>query len=339
MKKWLLGTLSLLLMLMVLGGCASKQQSVPGAKIENGKPLKIGYSSWPGWFVWSLIKEKGIFEKNGVNVELVWFPVYSDSLQALNSGQIDLVCANLNDSLAAANHGLRPKVVLVTDISAGADALIAKPQYKSVKELKGKSIALEIGTLSHLLLLNILDRNGMSEKDVNVVNMAAQDAGAGFIAGNLDAAVTWEPFLNQAVQSQKGHILASSKETPGLIVENVMTRAEVLEKRRDDVVKLISAWYDGLEYWENNPDESLALMAKQAETPIDEYKILVNGIKLYSVEDNLIAFQKGDGWDSLFGAGKMMGEFLKSKGFIDKVPDMEPILDSTLVEEVAKKRN
>ncbi|MCD9022956.1 ABC transporter substrate-binding protein [Cohnella silvisoli] len=340
MKKWFLLLLSALMFAIVIGGCAPKKNSEQETgKKDEGKTITIGYSAWPGWYVWSLISEKGIFEKNGVNVKLVYFPVYSDSLQAFNSGKIDMVCANLNDSLPPANHGLKPKVVLVTDISAGADALIAKPEFKSVKDLKGKSIALEIGTLSHLLFLNILERNGMSESDVKVFNMAAQDAGSGFIAGSLDAAVTWEPFLNQAVQSQKGHILASSKETPGLIVEDLMTSSDFLDSHRDEIKKILTAWYDGIDYWKNNPDESLTFMAKQAETPVDEYKVLVNGIKLYSIEDNLKAFQEGEGWDSLYGSGKMMGDFLMKKGYLDKVPDMKPILDVSLLEDVAKTRN
>jgi NitT/TauT family transport system substrate-binding protein len=258
---------------MLISGCAQKKSSEQEtANKSAGKTITIGYSAWPGWFVWSLINEKGIFKKNGVNVKLVWFPVYSDSLQAFNSGKIDMVCANLNDSLPSANHGLNPKVVLVTDISAGADALISKPEFKSVKDLKGKSVALELGTLSHLLFLNVLQSNGMSESDVKVVNMAAQDAGSGFIAGSLDAAVTWEPFLNQAVQSKKGNILASSKETPGLIVEDLMTSSGFLDSHRDEIKKILTAWYDGIDYWKNNSDESLTFMAKQAETPIEEYK-------------------------------------------------------------------
>src|SRR5581483_2555271 len=90
-------------------------------------PIKIGYSDWPGWTAWQIAKEKGLFAKHGVEVELVWFPIYTDSLTALNTGKIDANCSAWCDVIAPLAEGVKLKVVLVNDNSAGNDAIIAKP--------------------------------------------------------------------------------------------------------------------------------------------------------------------------------------------------------------------
>ena len=125
-------------------------------------PIKIGYSDWPGWVAWQVAKEKGIFAKHGVEVELVWFPIYTDSLTALNTGKIDANCSAWCDVIAPLAEGIKLKVVLVNDNSAGNDAIIAKPGIKSIKELKGKTVATELGTVEHFMLLQALAKNGLT---------------------------------------------------------------------------------------------------------------------------------------------------------------------------------
>ncbi|MDF2959995.1 MAG: aliphatic sulfonates family transporter, periplasmic ligand-binding protein, partial [Paenibacillus sp.] len=187
---------------VLLSGCnASKPAAGTSAAGKDGSaaPVKLALSPWPGWFVWYLVKEKGFFEKNGVNVELVWFPVYSDSLAALATGKVDANSQTLSDTLAPVSKNIPLKAVLVNDNSFGGDGIVVKPGIQSLQDLKGKKVATELGTVDHLLMLTALNKSGLKEKDVNYVNMTVNDAGPAFIAGNLDAAVLWEPFLSKAV--------------------------------------------------------------------------------------------------------------------------------------------
>jgi NitT/TauT family transport system substrate-binding protein len=112
-------------------------------------PLKIGYSDWPGWTAWEIAKVKGLFKKNGVAVDLVWFPIYTDSLNALNTGKLDANCQTWSDTIPPLAEGIPLKVVLVNDNSYGNDGLIAKTGITSVKDLKGKTVATELGTCDH----------------------------------------------------------------------------------------------------------------------------------------------------------------------------------------------
>lgn len=346
-NKRLIFTLLTVLVLtaVTLTGCgksspaANANTSASGtatASAGSSEPIKLALSPWPGWFVWYLVKEKGFFEKEGVKVDLVWFPVYSDSLSALSTGKVDANSQTLSDTISPVSKGIKLKAVLVNDNSNGGDGIVVKPNINSVADLKGKKIATELGTVDHLLMLTGLQKSGLKEGDVNFTNMAVNDAGPAFISGNLDAAVLWEPFLSKAIEEGKGKLLFSSADTPGLIPDLLVFKEDVTKKRPDDVKKIIKAWYDGLDYWKAHPDESLAIMAKAAETPIDEYKKSVDGVKIFSLDDNRKAFGSQQDLTSLAFTGKKTADFLKSVGMISSVPDLSRVIDGHFIEETAK---
>lgn len=335
----LMALLLLALPLLTACGAARRPGATGGADraAEAGvePPIRIALSPWPGWFVWYLVRDQGFFKKYGVNVELVWFPVYSDSLQAFATGKVDGNCQTLSDTLPQAARGLPLKVVLVNDNSSGGDALVAKPQYRSVRDLRGKRVATEMGTVDHFLLLQALARNGMKESDIDFVNMTINDAGPAFIAGQLDAAVLWEPFLSKAVSQGKGHILFSSRETPGLIPDLLVLSEKVVRERPEDVKNILRAWFDALAWWKAHPDEALALMARYAETPVSEYKVLVNGVRIFSLADNLDAFADAEDYRSLSYTGLRTAEFLRDKGLLSTIPDVRRILEPSFVRGLA----
>ncbi|SEC67054.1 ABC transporter substrate-binding protein [Paenibacillus sp. GP183] len=339
-KRVTLLMLALLVAFTVVSGCSTSKNTTGSNKgaSATGEPIKLALSPWPGWFVWYLVKEKGFFEKNGVKVDLVWFPVYSDSLSALSTGKVDANSQTLSDTLAPASKGIGVKAVLVNDNSNGGDGLVVKPEIASMKDLKGKKIATELGTVDHLLMLTALDKSGLKETDVKYTNMTVNDAGPAFISGNVDAAVLWEPFLTKALQEGKGKLLFSSKDTPGLIPDLLVFREDVTKNRPDDVKKIINAWFDALDYWKANPDESLKIMAKAAETPLDEYKAGVDSVKIFQLEDNIKAFTKGVNYFSLNFTAQKTAEFLKGLDMLTSIPKPESILDGHFVEEVMKER-
>lgn len=170
------------------GGSASETETASADSTEDNV-FKLGVSPMSGWYAWYGVEGAGIFEKNGVNVDIEFFPVYSDSLTAFNSGQLDGICIAASDAIAPFNEGIDFKMVLVNDNSAGADALVVHDDsIKSVKDLAGKSVATELGTLEHMYLLKLLDDNGMTIDDINFVNMTINDAGPTFIAGKIGRA-------------------------------------------------------------------------------------------------------------------------------------------------------
>src|SRR5213083_1401 len=177
------------------------------------KVLKIGYPVWVGYGPLFLADKKGFLKDEGVSVQFINMEDTKTRYVALAAGKID---------------------GLMTTI-------------ETIKGLKGKKVAYGEGSVSHFLLGYLLKQNGMSFKDIVSVNMTAGEAGAAFVARKVDAAVTWEPWLTKGKSAAHGHLLADSTTTPGLIVDVLVFRNDVLRARGDEVRKVVAAWHKGVE--------------------------------------------------------------------------------------------
>ncbi|MEM8717621.1 MAG: ABC transporter substrate-binding protein, partial [Cyanobacteria bacterium P01_G01_bin.4] len=155
------------------------------AAAPSDEPIQIGYSAWPGWFPWKVAEEQGLFEANGVNVEMVWFDGYLDSITALAVGQLDGNTQTLNDTIFSVSGGSDQVIVLNNDYSTGNDAIIVDGSIGSIEDLAGKSIAAEEGVVDHFLLLLGLETVGLSQADIDFKPLETGAAAAAFAAGQL----------------------------------------------------------------------------------------------------------------------------------------------------------
>jgi len=298
--------------------------------------IKVGLSDWPGWVAWYVAEQKGFFKKHGAEVKLVWFATYTDSIGALSAGQLDANSQTWSDSMAPLAKGVPLKVVLVNDNSAGNDALMVAPSIKSFKDLKGKTVALEEFSVSHFVLVTALAKNGMSQKDVKVVNLSAGDAAAAFMSGRVDAAVVWNPWVNQIQTSGKGKALFTSKDMPGLIPDLLVAQEKSLAAHRKDFIGMIKAWYDTEKFIRDKPDEAAAIMAKVVSMEPGEYKIFLPGTRFFTQKDNLQAFGPASTPQSLLAVSPTIIKFLTENKLIEGKPDAAKGLDASLVKEAAK---
>src|SRR6185312_9334254 len=141
------------------------------------------------------------------------------------------------------------------DNSAGNDALMVGPKIKSFADLKGRTVALEQFSISHFVLATALARNGMNINDVKVVNLSPGDAAAAFVAGRVDAAVVWNPWVNKIQASGKGHALFTSRDMPGLVPDLLVAHGKALrdKTKRQDLVGMIQAWFDTQAFIHDHP--------------------------------------------------------------------------------------
>lgn len=339
-KKWLAGLLGILMAVSLCAcGNSADEGKTEDATEENGSSEKIvlGINDWPGSYWWLAVDELGYFEKEGVEVEVKLFSNYSDGLSALNSGKIDMFVPALADIIPAYVSGADIKVIMVQDFSAGADGLIASADINSVEELKGKNVAIELGGSDHLFLLKCLENAGLSENDVNLVNMSTGDAANAFIGGSVDAAAIWEPSLSMAQEETGGNILATSAdaEYKGLIPAVLAVNGDSLETKRDEMKLVMKAWYNARDAYENNFDEFAKAVSNHAEVTPEEFKTLMDGCDVRTMEENVDAFKEGDTYVSLRNCAEMLSGFLYDNELIDELPEnYEDLFDSSLFEEV-----
>lgn len=296
-------------------------------------PLKIGISLWTGWMPWWIVNEKKLFQKHRASAQTVFFKNYLESAQALAAGKLDACSLTLNDTIVPASKGIDLVAVLVNDFSDGGDGILAKPGI-GFHNLKGRTVVLEEGSVSHYLLLKALDKHGLQESDVTVKNMPGDEAGAAFIAGSAEVAVTWNPFLYQAEDSKKGKILFSSREIDGSIVDLLVFRRQVLKDRPEDAKAILRAWFDAMKRFTTprTRPEAVAIMAKGAGTKPRDFERMLKGTHLYTTVQEVVAeFGSPEKPGRLYRTARDVNRFLLSHKFIGKPVDPKKLLDGSFV--------
>lgn len=257
----------------------------------NGKgPLKIGLVTWLGYGPFYIAQEKGYFKENNVEVQLEKIEGDVERRAAIASGNLDAIALTLDSMIVLRSNGIKLKTVMAIDSSNGGDGIVAIQGINTIKDLKGHQIAFPSGLPSHYFLYSVLKENGMQMSDIIPVAMDADQAGAAFAAGKIDAAVTWEPWLSKAKEIGRGQVLADSKTHPGEIEDVLFMREEVVAKRSQEIEGLIKAWYKAVDFIASNPAEAKTIMAKAFGLPEDKVTLLLPGIRYEGKAGNQAAF-------------------------------------------------
>jgi NitT/TauT family transport system substrate-binding protein len=320
----------------------------PGAKVqtttEASSPtpnsqadVRLGFSAWPGWFPWQVSQDKKIFDANKITVDLKWFDGYLDSISALNAGQLDANSQTLGDTIASIAGGADQVVVLTNDNSTGNDKIIVNKDIKSVADLKGKKIAAEEGTVDHFLLLQGLKKAGLTAKDIKFIPLETGKAAAAFAAGQVDGVAVFAPFTTQALKLPGSKELFSSKDFPGSISDHLVVSRKFITEHPDKVQAMVDSWFATLDYIKANPDSANKILVKRAGVSDSEYKEYAQGTRIFTVEENLKAFQVGNDLNSLPYAAAKMSAFLTEVGLAKSNPDLTKIFDDRFVKVYAAK--
>ena len=268
---------------LVGAACGGDDETGNGDGTQAGPvPITVTMTSWIGYGLFHLAEEQGFFDDHGVDLTITVVEDESTNPAALESNdfQGDLTTVDTNVRTIAA--GVDLVQVLVVDDSNGADGIAATGDVQSVQDLAGKDVGVKVGATSYVFLLSVLKDAGMTVDDINVVDMNPGEAGTAFVAGQIDAAVTWEPFLSRATRREGGHVLVSSAEAPGLIVDSLAIRRDWVQANPDAVVGLIQGYYDAYEFWQANPDEALPIMAESQGLSAADFEEVLPGVTMYS---------------------------------------------------------
>ena len=206
------------------------------------QPLTIGYSDWPGWVAWEVAIEKGWFEKSNVDVKFEWFD-YVASMDAYAAGQLDAVCMTNGDALVTGATARRSVMAVINDFSNGNDMVVAVPGIDDIEQLRGRNVGVEVGFVGHLLLLQALEEAGLSEDDVNLMNVPTNETPMVLASGQVDAVVAWQPNSSQSLKMVPGATaIYSSADVPGLIYDTLAIAPESLDAFPEKWAKVFQIW-------------------------------------------------------------------------------------------------
>ena len=322
MKKKISLILVLAMILSLAAGCGSSSQAK--APVIKDGDFTIAFCTWIGYAPLYIAREKGFFEKYGINPTLTInedegtyaAAMYSNSIQGL--GQV------IDREVISFASGTPETVILAMDQSSGGDGIIASADINSVEDLKGKTIGLDTSSTAYFFCLTVLQSAGLTEKDVTLIDMDSDSTGPAFMAGQIDAAVTWEPFLSTASDREGGHLLCDSADYPGTILDVLTVRQDLSDEAKQ---ALANAWYDAVDYLKANEDESVKIMAEGLELTVEEAADELSGVSFYGREENK-AFIDKDSGNSIFDIAKRAQDFWLELGIISSEIDLDTFISA-----------
>jgi NitT/TauT family transport system substrate-binding protein len=264
--------------------CAVLLLPLIGCSREAETALRIGTNVWIGSEPLYLARELGGLDP-GV-VQLVEYPSASEVLRAYRNQAIDGMVISLDELFGLAVDGLQPRIILVVDVSNGADVVVGRPGMRSVRDLKGKAVAVESGALGAFVLSRALALNGMQAGDVNVVRLESNEQPGAFEKGQVDGAVTFDPYRVQFLRAG-AKTLFDSTQIPGEIVDLLAVRATVLEKRPKAIRALLSGWFGAIDYMQHDPQDAARRMGIRQQTSGEQFLEAQQGLHVPSREENL----------------------------------------------------
>lgn len=308
------------------------------APARAAEPLKVGYSDWPGWIAWEVAIQKGFFKDAGVDVQFTWFE-YGPSMEAFAANKIDAVCVTNGDALVTGATGRPSTAVVLNDYSFGNDMIVAKPGIGSVKDLKGKKVGIELNFVEHLMLIKALETSGMTEADVELVNIPTNETPQALSAGGVDAIGAWYPVSGQALKQVAGSTaIFTSKDMPGLIYDGLFVGRDSLGTRRADWAKVVGVWFRTVAFIQDpaTRPEAIKIMAARANVTPEEYEKAMAGTRLFDLPVNVRAYAPGESFDSVLHSSKVVDAFNIKHGVYKDAQDVATYFDAGLVAEAEK---
>lgn len=262
----------------------------PSPSATPAPVVRIGLGPWVGFGPFYLAQEKGFFAAAGVRVELKVLTGLAERNSALQSGAIDALAAPVDYFVLAAGNRLETTIVMAVDESTGGDGIVARKSIRRVADLRGKRVALQRGLPGEFFLRALLQQQRVSFASLRTTDMETAQAGAAFLAKSVDAAVVWEPWLSRAVDAGGGHVLASTREFPDLIVDCLAFNQQSLARGPREAAAVVAGVLRAIDYWKAHADESNRIMAPHFQVPPETYAKILTGLRFADLARNRAYF-------------------------------------------------
>jgi NitT/TauT family transport system substrate-binding protein len=293
----------------------------------QGTKVAIGISGWTGFAPLTLAKEAGIYAKNGLDVTIKKIPQASRHL-AIASGDIQCAATTVETWIVWNANGVATTELFQLDKSYGADGMVVRNTIGSIKDVKGKTVAASApGTAPYFTLAWFLKKNGLTVKDVTVVNMEPGPAAQAFLAGQNDAAMTYEPYLSAVrAKPEAGKIVATTLDYP-MIMDTFGCTPKFIAENEGAVRALVKSYFDALEMIKTDQAKAYEIMGADVKQTGEQFGNSAKYLRWQGKEENKKFFA------SEFQAfNKEAADLLLELGIIKAIPDLGKIVDTRFIQ-------
>jgi NitT/TauT family transport system substrate-binding protein len=257
--------------------------AVPASAADK---IRILFPTWSGYAPVFVADDLGYFKKQGLGIEVKFEDERANVMAAMARGDIEMEMRTVGEHQGRPRDANTPGVIIGTiDESLGGDGVVGDGTVKSIADLKGKTVAVEPNIPARLLLQLELKKSNLTLSDLKIKEIATADTVSVFSDASIAAVATYEPFLSQTAQKlevRKPHILTSSKDYPGLIVDIIDVRADDLKANPEKYRKFLIGVYKAIEYFKTNKDDFIKLAAPHFKLSPADFKDSIEGTLVYT---------------------------------------------------------
>ena len=261
--------------LLIMTGCSKTE----------APPLRLGTNIWPGYEPFYLARE--IQQWDEQQIRLIEYPSSSEVLRAFRNRTLEAAALTLDEVILLQENNIPVTIVLVLDISNGADVIIARNDLHAIRELKGKRVGVESSALGAYIITRALEINNMSLDDIKLVPLDVNKHERSFNEGKIDAVVTFEPTRTRLLATGANEIF-NTRQLPGEIVDVLVIHNDFIKQNSASVSLIIEHWFKALEYMQTHPDDAAILISKRMKISPAEVTASYEGLTL---PDNKVNFE------------------------------------------------
>lgn len=284
-----------------------------GCNLASDTRLKVGTNVWIGYRPLYYAREEKVI--SGKDLKLIEYGSTTEVLRALRNGNLDGAGVTLDEFFLLASEGYKLKIVAVVDESVGGDSVIFR---KGLKSSKGLSLGVEEGVLGAYVLTRFSEKMNIPIENFKIVNLEFNQHEEAFRQRQVDGVVTFEPVKSRLL-ALGGETVFDSSQIPGEIFDLLVFREDVIKDHPDKVQKIVSAWLEMVEPFENNK-----VYLEQ-----HNYTKSMQGIKLLGLSENQLRFTSGK--EDFVGKSKKVASFLRGRGLIQRDITVEPFIMNDFV--------
>lgn len=307
-------TITILCMAGILVSCAPIQPA------EALPPLRVEYTDWSGDFTILIARELGLFEKYGVDVEPVYFPIFGEAIPALATGNIDGGLFALGDTLNT--NSVSPVMIVALYDDGGTNYIVGTPDVPTSADVRGKRIGVPVGSIYELFVTEMLKQNGLTTRDVTLVNMDVEEVPAS-LGLSIDAGYVWDPLATEAL-ANGGTLLYKSGRENTVNPDVIVFRKDVIERRPEDIRAFLQAWFEAVQYRRENPQLANEILARVLDTPVEELTV---DSYIFTAQENRSAMDSG----ILTEAINANADFLIRIGSLSQKPILQQLVDPSFI--------
>jgi NitT/TauT family transport system substrate-binding protein len=307
---------------------AAAMAAATSAAVAQQTPVSVAISGWTGFAPLTLAKEAGLFKKNGLDVTIRKIP-QKDRHLAIASGDVQCAATTVETWVVWNANGVATTQIFQLDKSHGADGMVVRNHIGKIADLKGKTVAASApGTAPYFTLAWFLKKNGLSVKDVKVVTLEPQAAANAFVAnaGDLDAAMTYEPYLSTVrAKPEAGKIIATTLDYP-MVMDTFGCTPKFLKENPKAAQALADSYFEAVDMIKKDPKKSFEIMGADVKQTAEAFE----KSQAYLRWQDKAANQKFFAGEHL-QFSKEAAELLLEAGIIKHIPDLKSLADTSFI--------